>query len=125
MLYRIMELISKHDTFNLFTEYPSTNNLTTITKKLSHYTNIKALENDILAIFKTVMNAHNYNSIYVAESDRLSNLTRRVFEEAKELKKEEFKVDYTDDVIRLYGESLESFVDGVELVNEHVNFVLR
>lgn len=125
MLYKIMELISKNDTFNLFTEYPSANNLTTITKRLSHYSNINSLESDILAIFKNVINTHSYNSIYVAESDRLINFTRRLFEQAKDIKKEEFKVDYTDDVIRLYGESLENFVDGVELVNEHVNFVLR
>lgn len=125
MYYKIMELISKHDDLNLFTDTARTHNLTSITQHLGKYTSISSLETDITSMFRRAVSDGQYNSIYAVEGDRLLRFSRRVFGQARDIKREECRRDYTDDVIGMYGRSLETFVDGVSLVNEHVNFVLR
>lgn len=176
VLYKIMDLLSKQDTFGLFFT-PSTKNkknLGDILVKLSSYEDLTKLEADILEVFDQAMteygndheenveereneNKNNVitegaknnvkegeendvektnlikegknkpkyflNTIHYNEASRLKTYTISLFDQAKEIECN-FKPDYTDKIITNYAQSISEYVKGVELVDQHVKWIL-
>ncbi|CAD26078.2 hypothetical protein [Encephalitozoon cuniculi GB-M1] len=128
MLYRVMDLIVREDTFKLFTN----RNGFGIFERLEEPPRMETmedLEERIKGYFKEVLKATTADSLYFNEAFRMLNFVERIFKELRDLNESAMERSIRgpmDDVIRLYSESLRKFVEGVDIpvLQEHVRFIV-
>lgn len=128
MLYRVMDLIIREDTFKLFTNRSGSG----IFERLEEQPRMETMEDleaRIKGYFRGILDTSAADSLYFSEASRMLSFVERVFKELRELNESAMEKSIRspmDDVIRLYSESLRRFVEGMDIpvLQEHVRFIV-
>ena len=128
MLYRVMDLIIREDTFKLFTNRSGSGIFERLEEQPRMET-MEDLEGRIKGYFRGVLETSAADSLYFGEASRMLSFVERVFKELRELNESAMEKSIRspmDDVIRAYSESLRKFVEDVDVavVQEHVRFIV-
>ncbi|KAG0438671.1 hypothetical protein DMUE_2941 [Dictyocoela muelleri] len=119
MLYRIIDLIIKHDTFGLFVSTEPIS-IKTIIDKIPNFLTFEQLKIELINFFKSFLN--DDRSIYYNESLRMLKFINKIFYEAE---KNKTYFDCENYLVKMYSESLTNFVEGNEKLKKHVDFILQ
>lgn len=128
MLYRVMDLIVREDTFKLFTSRTGAGIFERL-EEAPRMETMEDLEERIKGYFKEVLRASPTDSLYFNEGLRMLNFVEKIFKELRELNESAMERSIRspmDDVIRLYSESLNKFVEDMDIpvLQEHVRFII-
>ncbi|KAM0671818.1 hypothetical protein CWI42_121560 [Ordospora colligata] len=128
MIYRVIDLIVREDTFKLFTNRSGSSVFDAL-EEAPRIKTVEDFENRIRGYFNRILQMASEDSLYFNEACRMLNFAERVFKELRELN--DFVIDSgiknpMDDVVRMYEESLKRFVEDVDapVVREHVKFII-
>ena len=133
MLQQILQIIIQEDTFKLFTssERPS---VFEVLSKIQDPTNLIEIKTIIFSFFGILVNNQDPNSFLYSEAFRIMNILEKKFLEFQEcmalkmnLSSTRPERDFKDDVIDLYMESLDYFINGLEepVLIEHYKYLER
>ncbi|KAK1349994.1 hypothetical protein CWI38_0086p0050 [Hamiltosporidium tvaerminnensis] len=123
MIDKIMELIQLQDNLKVFEDYPPQNNLTTLSERLKNITSLSILKKELDGHFKEIMDKNDDDSIYYYESIRMLKFIDKLFKKIEE-HTSQLNGDGVDDMIDVYVESLVNYVDNVDVIKEHIEFLL-
>ncbi len=128
MIYRVIDLIVREDTFKLFTNRSGSSVFDAL-EEAPRIKTVEDFENRIRGYFNRILRIASEDSLYFNEACRMLNFAERVFKELRELN--DFVMDSgiknpMDDVVRMYEESLKRFVEDIDapVVREHVKFII-
>lgn len=124
MYYRIMELLVQEDTFKLFTAANSRRNLSLVTSKIPSFNSLSEFKACLIDFFKNIIISAPDENLEYYESFKMLNFIERVFQEVNE--NEESCFDMTDEIIKVYSESLLEFTKDIDIdvIKKHVEFLL-
>ncbi|ADM12656.2 uncharacterized protein Eint_111570 [Encephalitozoon intestinalis ATCC 50506] len=128
MLYRVMDLIVREDTFKLFTSRTG-NGIFERLEEAPRMETVEDLEERIKGYFQEILKAAPADSLYFNEAFRMFNFVERIFKELRDLNESAMERSIRspmDDVIRLYSESLGKFIEDMDIpiLQEHVRFII-
>ncbi|KAF7684766.1 hypothetical protein TCON_0065 [Astathelohania contejeani] len=118
MFYKILELITHEDGFQLFTE-----DLIRITEDIPNIKSLTEFKHRLFETFVRKAKQYHEETIHYWESVKIIKFINKIFTEIDDYEIER-EFDFTDDIIKIYSKSLEEYVDGIPLIDEYVKYVL-
>lgn len=128
MLYRIIDLIIREDTFRLFTNKSSSSNMFQALEKSPIIKTAEDLKARLKGYFDGFLSSSCSDSLHFSEASRLLGFVDKIFNELKEIDsgREGGIRNPIDDTIDFYIKSLSTFVEELDIpvLKEHVKFVV-
>lgn len=121
MIDRIIEIVAKEDTFNLFSRNVSPSIYSIYNYDLRTLGNIKTV---LLMFFKNIIDTSSPDSLYWNEACRMYKFVNRLFQEIDRISCEGTA---NDDITDCYIESISEYVENVksDIVKDQINYIIK
>lgn len=121
MINRILEIVAKEDTFNLFSRNVSPSIYSINNFDIRTVGNLKTV---LLMFFKNIIDTSSPDSLYWNEACRMYKFVNRLFQEILGISCEGTA---NDDITDCYIESISEFVESVDsdIVKAQINYIIR
>lgn len=131
MLQKILQIISKEDSFNIFTaDVPSSSSIFEAVSVVRDPNNIFEVQNAVMYFFSRIIQTNEPGSFYHSEAIRIMNVCDKVFNSliAEGINTEHaprVPRDLNDEIVDLYIESLNFFASGLDepILMEHIRYL--